>query len=313
MVPERASASDAELDVLGVRIHMLDETAALGRIEQLHDVGPPGFVSYVNPNTVNLAFGDPAFVATLACADLRLADGFGIRIAARRQGVRVPAILNGSDFNAAVLQRAAARGWPVFLLGGQGSVAERAAQRLSERIAGLRVVGTQHGFFTDGETDAVVERVRASGASVLMVALGQPRQEQWLVRHLERTGARVGLGVGGFLDFSAGAAPRAPAWMNRAGLEWTYRLAQEPRRLARRYLIGNPVFLARTLRPRAPNGDLAPAPPSPELVWAIGGERRGAPVRQGGEGSPLARCKKPRGMQAFRDAGGGLEPPPRGL
>ncbi len=168
-----------------------------------------------------------------------------------------------------------------------GPVAERAAQRLSERIAGLRVVGTQHGFFTDGETDAVVERVRASGASVLMVALGQPRQEQWLVRHLQRTGARVGLGVGGFLDFSAGAAPRAPAWMNRAGLEWTYRLAQEPRRLARRYLIGNPVFLARTLRPRAPNGELLPAPPSPEFVWAIGGERLGAPVRQGGEGSPI--------------------------
>ena len=271
--PERPAPSDAELDVLGVRVHMLDETAALGRIEQLHDVGPPGLVSYVNPNTVNLTFRDPAFVATLACADLRLADGFGIRIAARRQGVRVPAILNGSDFNAAVLRRAAARGWPVFLLGGQGPVAERAAQRLSERIAGLRVVGTQHGFFTDGESDAVVDRVRASGASVLMVALGQPRQEQWLARHLERTGARVGLGVGGFLDFSAGAVRRAPAWMNRAGLEWTYRLAQEPRRLAHRYLIGNPVFLARVLRPAARNGRLAPAPASPELVWAIGSGR----------------------------------------
>lgn len=271
--PERPAPSDAELDVLGVRVHMLDETAALGRIEQLHDVGPPGLVSYVNPNTVNLTFRDPAFVATLACADLRLADGFGIRIAARRQGVRVPAILNGSDFNAAVLRRAAARGWPVFLLGGQGPVAERAAQRLSERIAGLRVVGTQHGFFTDGESDAVVDRVRASGASVLMVALGQPRQEQWLARHLERTGARVGLGVGGFLDFSAGAVRRAPAWMNRAGLEWTYRLAQEPRRLAHRYLIGNPVFLARVLRPAARNGKLAPAPASPELVWGIGSGR----------------------------------------
>jgi N-acetylglucosaminyldiphosphoundecaprenol N-acetyl-beta-D-mannosaminyltransferase len=266
MLPERTAASHAELDVLGVRVHMLDEIAALGRIEQLHDFGPPGFVSYVNPNTVNLAFRDPAFGATLACADLRLADGFGIRIAARRQGVRVPAILNGSDFNAAVLWRAAARGWPVFLLGAQSGVAEHAAERLSERIAGLRVVGTHHGLFTDGEADAVVDRVRASQATVLMVALGQPRQEQWLVRHLERTGARVGLGVGGFLDFSAGAVRRAPAWMNRAGLEWTYRLAQEPRRLAHRYLIGNPVFLARVLRPGARNGKLAPARAAPELV-----------------------------------------------
>jgi exopolysaccharide biosynthesis WecB/TagA/CpsF family protein len=273
MLPERAAASDAELDVLGVRVHLLEESAALERIEQLHDLGPPGFVSYVNPNTVNLAARDPAFGATLARADLRLADGFGIRIAARRQGVRVPAILNGSDFNAAVLRRVAARGWSVFLLGGQSPVAALAAQRLSERIAGLRVVGTQHGFFTDGETEAVVERVRASGASVLMVALGQPRQEQWLVRHLERTGVRVGLCVGGFLDFSAGAVRRAPAWMNRAGLEWTYRLAQEPRRLAHRYLIGNPVFLARVVRPGARNGRLAPGQAAPELVWAIGRER----------------------------------------
>jgi N-acetylglucosaminyldiphosphoundecaprenol N-acetyl-beta-D-mannosaminyltransferase len=248
---------------------MLHESAALGRIEQLHDLGPPGIVSYVNPHTINLAWRDPAFVATLACAHTRLADGFGIRIAARRHGVRVPAILNGSDFNVAVLRRAAARGWPVFLLGGQSRVAERAAERLSERIAGLRVVGTHHGYFTDGETDAIVDRVRATQASVLMVALGQPRQEQWLVRHLERTGARVGLGVGGFLDFSAGVVRRAPAWMNRVGLEWTFRLAQEPRRLAHRYLIGNPLFLGRVLRPGARNGTLAPTPTAPELAWAI--------------------------------------------
>lgn len=265
--PERLAASDAELDVLGVRVHMLDESAALGRIERIHDLGPPRFVSYVNPHTVNLASRDRAFAATLACADTRLADGFGIRIAARRQRVRVPAILNGSDFNVAVLRRAAARGWPVFLLGGHSRVAERAAERLSDRIAGLCVVGTHHGLFTDAESDAIVDHVRACQASVLMVALGQPRQEQWLLRHLERTGARVGLGVGGFLDFSAGVVRRAPAWMNRAGLEWTFRLAQEPRRLGHRYLVGNPVFLGRVLRPGAGNGTPARTPTSPELGW----------------------------------------------
>jgi exopolysaccharide biosynthesis WecB/TagA/CpsF family protein len=244
------SPQPSELDVAGVRVHMLHEAAALARIEDLHERGHAGLVTYVNPHTVNLAIRDPSFATTLEGADVRLADGFGIRIAARRSGVHVPAILNGSDFNAAVLRRAADRGWPVFLLGGRSGVAERAAERLRERIPGLRVVGTHHGFFDDDEAGAVAARIRASGASVLMAALGQPRQEEWLARHLHASGVRVGLAVGGFLDFSSGSVRRAPGWMNRAGLEWTFRLAQEPRRLGRRYLLGNPLFLWRVMRPR---------------------------------------------------------------
>ena len=96
---------------------------------------------------------------------------------------------------------------------------------------------------------AVAERIRAARACVVMAALGQPRQEQWLERHLAGTGARLGLAVGGFLDFAAGSVRRAPPWMNRAGLEWTFRLAQEPRRLSARYLLGNPVFLWRVCAP----------------------------------------------------------------
>jgi hypothetical protein len=84
-----------------------------------------------------------------------------------------------------------------------------------------------------------------------MLALGQPHQERWLDRHLSATGARVGVAVGGFLDFASGGERRAPAWMNRAGLEWTFRLAQEPRRLGRRYLVGNPTFLWRVSRAAA--------------------------------------------------------------
>lgn len=246
MMPRALPAGRATaLEVLGVRVDMVDEAEALACIEQLHDQGPAGFVTYVNPHTVNIASRDPTFGPTLAGAGLRLADGFGIRIAALRQGVRVPAILNGSDFNEKVLSRAASRGWRVFLLGGRPGVPDRAAERLSRRIPRLQVAGTYHGYFTDEETDAVVARVRASGCSVLVLALGQPRQEQWLESHLPATGARLGLAVGGFFDFAAGTVRRAPAWMNRAGLEWTFRLAQEPRRLAGRYLVGNAVFLWR--------------------------------------------------------------------
>ena len=251
----------SELDVLGVRVDMVDERAALARIEQLHDEVPPRFVSYVNPHTINLACRDPAFRPILDGAGLRLPDGFGIRLAARRQRVRIPAILNGSDFNDAVMRRAAERGWRVFLLGGRPGVPELAARRLGRRIPGLQLAGTQHGYFGEADSAAIAEQIRASRASVVMVALGQPRQEQWLERHLGATGAGVGLAVGGFFDFAAGTVRRAPSWMNRAGLEWTFRLAQEPRRLAGRYLVGNPLYLWRLRSAR-------PASPAVELVAA---------------------------------------------
>ena len=198
-----------ELDVLGVRVDMVDERAALARIEQLHDEVPPRFVSYVNPHTINLVCRDPAFRPILDGAGLRLPDGFGIRIAARRQHVRVPAILNGSDFNDAVMRRAAERGWRVFLLGGRPGVAELAARRLCRRIPGLRLAGTHHGYFDEADSAAIAEQIRGSRASVVMVALGQPRQEQWLERHLAATGAGVGLAVGGFFDFAAGTVRRS--------------------------------------------------------------------------------------------------------
>jgi exopolysaccharide biosynthesis WecB/TagA/CpsF family protein len=262
----RVRGAVAELDVLGVRVHLLSEAEALARIEQLHDHGPTRFVSYVNPHTANVARCNAAFAVTLSKAALRLADGFGIRIAARRGGVRVPAILNGTDFNEAVLRRAAARGWSVFLLGSRPGVAELAAKRLAARIPGLRVGGAHHGYFANAETDAVVECVRACGASVLMVGLGQPYQELWLQTHLEETGARLGLAVGGFFDFSAGVVPRAPAWMNRVGIEWAFRLAHEPRRFAARYVAGIPLFLWRVAW-SAPR--LAPSASAPNPIAAL--------------------------------------------
>ena len=157
------------------------------------------------------------------------------------------------------MRRAAVRGWRVFLLGGRPGVAELAGRRLCHRIPGLRLAGTHHGYFDEADSAAIAAQIRASRASVVMVALGQPRQEQWLEHHLAATGAGVGLAVGGFFDFAAGTVRRAPAWMNRAGLEWTFRLAQEPRRLAGRYLVGTPVYLWRLRSAR-------PLPPAPELV-----------------------------------------------
>jgi exopolysaccharide biosynthesis WecB/TagA/CpsF family protein len=238
------------IDILGVPVASIDASEALMEIERLYGRSSPALVVYLNAHSLNLASQSPSFRGILTRSNLNLNDGSGVAIAARIQGRRFKQNLNGSDFNAEILQLAARLEWSVYLLGAADGVAELAAQRLKARIDKLNVVGTRSGYFQESSTDSVVAAIRASGADLLMVAMGNPRQEEWLDAHLESTGARVGVGVGAFFDFTAGTVPRAPAWMNRFGVEWMWRLAHEPRRLWRRYIVGNPLFLARVIRSR---------------------------------------------------------------
>jgi exopolysaccharide biosynthesis WecB/TagA/CpsF family protein len=234
------------ISVLGVRIDKLTREQALGEIDGW-GVGRPRMLAYVNAHTLNLTVHDHKLREVLNRCDLVMNDGSGLSLAARLHGERFPENLNGSDFTVCLLGLAASRGWGVFLLGGRPGVADTAACRLTEQIEGLRVVGTCHGFTGERE-DLLAHRVRDSAADLLIVALGNPLQELWLDRNLDATGAHVGVGVGAFLDFSAEAVRRAPRWMNVLGVEWCFRLVQEPLRLWRRYLLGNPLFLARVLR-----------------------------------------------------------------
>lgn len=236
------------IEVLGVPIACLTPEAALAEIERLYDSEHPAFVAHVNAHTLNLATEDPGFHEVLRRADLVLNDGKGVMLAARLRGTRFPADLNGNFFSPLVLGRAAERGWPVFFFGASPGVAKRAAERLKERLPGLEVAGVRDGFFAPGGEGEVAREIREAGAGLLLVGLGNPLQERWIHRHLEQTGARVGVGVGAFFDFQAGVVPRAPGLLNRLGLEWVYRLTREPRRMWRRYLVGNPLFLARVAR-----------------------------------------------------------------
>ena len=168
-------------------------------------------------------------------ADLRFPDGVGAVWAAARQGVpgleRVP----GIELAEALLEGAAAAGLPVYLLGAAEGVAAEAAERLCERFPGLAVVGTHHGYFAAADDADVARAVRASGAAILLAALGAPRQEVFLHRRREELGAAVAMGVGGSFDVWAGRVERAPEWTHTLGVEWLYRLATDPKR-ARRQL-----------------------------------------------------------------------------
>jgi exopolysaccharide biosynthesis WecB/TagA/CpsF family protein len=211
-------------------------------------------LTYVNAHTLNLATTDSSYAEVLRNADLVLNDGKGVMLAGRILGRRFPADLNGNYFTPLLLDRAAASGWSIYIVGARPGVAERVAEVLKAKHPGLAVAGTMHGHFSAADEDDVVAGIRATSPGLLLVGMGNPLQERFLARRLKDSGARVGLGVGAFLDFQVGEVERAPAWMNRTGIEWVHRLIKEPRRMWRRYLLGNPLFVWRVLRTRLRGG-----------------------------------------------------------
>jgi N-acetylglucosaminyldiphosphoundecaprenol N-acetyl-beta-D-mannosaminyltransferase len=238
------------IEIIGVPLACLAPEGALAEVVRLYEQDAPARVAYVNAHGLNLAYKDHSFRDLLRNSDLVLNDGKGVLVAARLLKRRFPEDLNGNFFSPQVLHLAAHKGLPVFFLGAAPGVAARAAEILRERIAGLNIVGTRDGYFKPEEEDEVIQSIRDSGAGILFVAMGNPAQERWIERCLDKTGARVGFGVGAFFDFQTGTVARAPTWMNRVGLEWVHRLLKEPSRMWRRYLIGNPCFIARVLRSR---------------------------------------------------------------
>lgn len=238
------------LEVLGVPVAQATSAQAIAEIEKLGTEEPPALIAYANAHTLNLASRSPEYRRVLVNAAVVLNDGAGLSLAGRLYGRPFPENLNGSDLNPEIARLAARRGWPLFLLGARPGVADLAAARLKAGIPGLEIAGTHDGFFERTDDGAVAGVIKGSGAAVVMVAMGNPLQEEWLAANLVATGARLGVGVGAFFDFTAGEVPRAPGWMNRLGIEWLYRLAQEPRRMWRRYVLGNPGFLARIVAER---------------------------------------------------------------
>lgn len=184
--------------------------------------------------------------AVNAC-DIVNVDGMGIVWGARMLGHAIPERVAGIDLFDALLALSAARGFPVFLLGARPDVVEQTAQVLSSRHPGLRIAGFHHGYFWDDEP-AVVDRIRASGAKLLFVAITSPRKEVFIDRWRDRLGVSFAMGVGGTFDVVAGRVRRAPRWMQTAGLEWLFRVVQEPRRMWRRYLTTNTAFALMLMR-----------------------------------------------------------------
>jgi N-acetylglucosaminyldiphosphoundecaprenol N-acetyl-beta-D-mannosaminyltransferase len=245
-----AFASEAYFTVLGV--HILNVRKDRG-VELLEDVirrrdGRAQSVFFVNAHTLNLAAADPRDREVLNTGDFVFGDGTGVRWAARLNGARMCDNLVGTDFTPALLKTTAERGYSYFMLGGDQSTIERAAQYARENFPGWRLAGYHHGFLKSAELNAsAIEIINAARPDVLLVGMGNPLQERWIQAQLDRLDTSLCLGIGGLFDYWAGNVSRAPGWLRRFGHEWIWRLFQQPRDKARRYLIGNPLFLARIL------------------------------------------------------------------
>ena len=244
----RQRPQPAQLKIFGIAIDNLKLQPALDWIMQQASGTRPSLLVFVNPHCLNIAYRQQAYRQVLQQADRVLPDGIGIKLGCRIQGVELAANLNGTDLFPLLCEQAARSGHSLYLLGGRPGIAQAVAENMQQRYPGLIIAGTQHGYFSAAEEPAIIDNINASGARFLFVAMGVPRQELWLAKQQQHLRVPLSLGVGGLFDFYSGRIPRAPLWLREIGLEWSWRLLQEPGRMWRRYLIGNPLFLYRVWR-----------------------------------------------------------------
>lgn len=240
--PSSPSSSRAEalayLLILGVRADCISMAGALARIEAMIDEhrqhgGAAAQIITVNPEFVWAARKDAAFRETINRAALVLPDGMGIVWASRILGHPFPERVTGADLLPLLAERCAGRGYRLFLLGAGPGVAEETARILQQRFPGLQIAGAYGGSPAPAEADQILDVIRAARPDVLTVAYGAPKQDLWIRQHaqaLGEAGVGIAIGVGGAYDFIAGRVARAPRWMQRAGLEWLFRLLRQPRR-----------------------------------------------------------------------------------
>ncbi len=203
--------------------------------------------AFVNADCLNIAFGNAEYKSVLNQARV-FGDGSGVRYACNMTGQKIIDNVNGTDMLPLLCEQARAEGKSIYLLGGRPGVADKAVARITQRYPGIAIAGYQHGFFTTDETDDVIRNINESKADILLVALGAPDQDLFIAEHLEDLQIGAAIGVGGLFDFLAKEVGRAPRLVRALGLEWVVRWLNEPKRLLKRYLIGNPLFLWRVIR-----------------------------------------------------------------
>ena len=232
-------------NVLGIEIDRLDMRGTIARCEEIIERRQPSQHLAVSATNVVALHEDPKLRDVARSCAIVSADGLGVVWASRLLGDPLPERVNAMDLMERLFVVAEEKGYRVFILGATDEVLEAAVARLRELHPRLVIAGYRNGYYDEAANDEVIEDIRRASPDILFAAMPSPKKEYWLAQHRERLGVPLLIGVGGAIDVVAGVARRAPLWVQRSGFEWFYRMVQEPRRLARRFLVGNAKFLYR--------------------------------------------------------------------
>ena len=240
----------SSVQIHGFRVDCVTMDDALTLCEKFIKEGGPHHVVTADASMVMTARENPEFQEIAAKAALVTPDGAGILWASRKLGTPVPAKVSGVELSEKLVALSGEKGWRVFFLGAGPGVAEAAAQKMREKHPGANVVGVRDGYFKPEDEESVVTEISLARPDILLVALGIPRQEKFIDRYKEKLGAKVLIGVGGTLDVFSGTVKRAPIWMQKAGLEWFWRVASSPNAARFKKLAVLPRFALLTLKSR---------------------------------------------------------------
>lgn len=234
-----------KISVLDIMIDCVTMQEAVDTIQRFIDSGKPHLIATANAEMVMFSQQDRELADILNHADLVVPDGAGVVWAARYQGAPMPERVAGYDLAQRLLALSAQRGHRVFMFGGAPGVAEKAKAAAEKNYPGLQIAGTRSGFFSPEDEAAIINEIREAEPAILLAALGVPKQEKWLQAHLSALNVPICMGVGGTFDVMAGNVRRAPVWMQRANLEWLFRLLNQPSRAIR--MLALPRFVLKVM------------------------------------------------------------------
>jgi N-acetylglucosaminyldiphosphoundecaprenol N-acetyl-beta-D-mannosaminyltransferase len=250
--PAELGEAPPTVNVLGVQISKLRLNEFLARLDGNASSRDRAIIQYANIHTLNMAYQDKWLKEFYNSCEILFCDGFGVKLAASLLGTPIPERFTPPDWMPLFAEQCEKAGWSLFFLGGKEGVAEKATQVLRSQRSGLQIAGTHHGYFNkvqgSEENRGVVQFINQAHPDVLLVGFGTPMQERWVAENLHELHVGTIIVVGAMLDYLSGSVSRGPRWMTDLGFEWLSRLAVEPRRLWRRYIIGIPVFIVRVLK-----------------------------------------------------------------